>query len=276
MFSKQLIGIALAAILPLGGAGTAAAQAEIEALVYDWPSQSLVAQSAIRELGYTLSVVSDETFFIQFLNRQSWDLVVLQLPRDDITQKAVVVQLLEDHVAAGGRLLVNFNNLDEWPRLQKLLGLESVTSFDIPRVVLQTEPPHVIWDSTGGGLVPTSDPWPDSGDFLVPAFGSSTLGLFISGETAIVSSNDERTIVNGFDWDSMGGGALARQEIAYIMSCRADHNLSTGAGVLDIFDFLRFQDLFFQQDPRANMNFDANFDIFDFLAFQDAFVNGCQ
>jgi hypothetical protein len=280
MFGKRMIAVVPAVVvataLTLGGVRAAVAQAEINALVYwDVQSSDRLAQGC-RVLGYTLFETASEGPFIAQLQSQSWDFVGIELPQDSITQKALVAQLLEDHVATGGRLIVNYNHLNEWPRLQRLMGLESVTSIDIPRVVLQTEPPHVIWDSTGGGLTFVADPWVDSGDLLTPAFRSSTLGVFITGESAIVSANRERTIVNGFDWETMGGSKLARQEVAYLMSCRADFDKSTGAGVLDIFDFLRFQDLFFQQDPLANMNFDSNFDVFDFLAFQNAFVTGCN
>jgi hypothetical protein len=279
MFGKRLIGMVLAVVLGLGSAREAAAQAEIEALVYDWPSQSLVAQSAIRELGYTLSVVSDETFFIQFLNQQSWDLVVLQLPRDDITKKAVVAQLLEDHVAAGGRLLVNYNHLDQWSRLQALMGVERAEDPPLRVNVIKSDPIHPSFPRNhyGSGNPVIGSAWPDKGDWLWPSSTGELAGIFMGGEPAIVVSNEGRTIVNGFDWDSYAATeSFIREQIKYIMSCKPDLDPSTGSGVLDIFDFLAFQNLFVQQDPLANMAFNANFDIFDFLAFQSTFVQGCQ
>jgi murein tripeptide amidase MpaA len=48
-------------------------------------------------------------------------------------------------------------------------------------------------------------------------------------------------------------------------------------GMLDVFDFLAFQDLFVAQDPRADLDQSTGvgvFDIFDFLEFQDLFVGG--
>lgn len=85
--------------------------------------------------------------------------------------------------------------------------------------------------------------------------------------------------MNGFDWDSYPGGAgfsLAMFQIEFLITCPADFDQSTRAGVLDLFDFLEFQRLFVAQDYRANMWFDSTLDLFDFLAFQDAFVRGCQ
>jgi hypothetical protein len=64
-----------------------------------------------------------------------------------------------------------------------------------------------------------------------------------------------------------------------IESCYADCDQSTGAGVLDIFDFLCFQNAFVNSDPYA-CDCDVTTgplvcDIFDFLCFQNAFVGGC-
>ncbi len=60
--------------------------------------------------------------------------------------------------------------------------------------------------------------------------------------------------------------------------CYADCDKSTGVGVLDIFDFLCFQDAFVRGDPYAcdcDITPAPVCDIFDFLCFQDAFVAGC-
>ena len=54
--------------------------------------------------------------------------------------------------------------------------------------------------------------------------------------------------------------------------CRADLD---GDGVLTIFDFLTFQNLFASQDPRADFDGDGQFTIFDFLTFQNEFAAGC-
>ena len=62
-------------------------------------------------------------------------------------------------------------------------------------------------------------------------------------------------------------------------SCYADCDPSTGPGVLDLFDFLCFQDSFVAGEPYA-CDCDTTTgplvcDLFDFLCFQDAFVSGC-
>ena len=62
-------------------------------------------------------------------------------------------------------------------------------------------------------------------------------------------------------------------------NCYADCDISSGVGVLDILDFLCFQDAFVSGHAYA-CDCDTTTgplvcDIFDFLCFQDAFVGGC-
>ena len=64
---------------------------------------------------------------------------------------------------------------------------------------------------------------------------------------------------------------LARYSIG--STCYADCDQS---GVLDIFDFLCFQNSFVLGEPYAcDCDPDPACDIFDFLCFQNAFVAGC-
>ena len=62
-------------------------------------------------------------------------------------------------------------------------------------------------------------------------------------------------------------------------ACHADCDQSTGGGVLDLFDFLCFQNSFVNGEPYAcdcdTSTGQGVCDIFDFLCFQDAFVGGC-
>jgi hypothetical protein len=61
--------------------------------------------------------------------------------------------------------------------------------------------------------------------------------------------------------------------------CYADCDQSTGNGVLDIFDYLCFQNSFVSSEPYAcdcdTSTGNGVCDVFDFLCFQDAFVGGC-
>ncbi len=83
---------------------------------------------------------------------------------------------------------------------------------------------------------------------------------------------------NGDLWVSAisEGSAIARITTSV---CYADCDQSTGGGVLDVFDFLCFQNSFVNAEPYA-CDCDTSTgpgvcDVFDFLCFQDAFVAGC-
>jgi hypothetical protein len=69
-------------------------------------------------------------------------------------------------------------------------------------------------------------------------------------------------------------------EIEVSPDCYPDCDSSTGGGILDIFDFLCFQDRFLAAEPYAcdcDTNTGAGVcDIFDFLCFQGAFSEGCR
>lgn len=57
--------------------------------------------------------------------------------------------------------------------------------------------------------------------------------------------------------------------------CYADCDQSSGAGVLDIFDFICFQNAFIRGDLYSDCDGSGTNDVFDFLCFQNAFVAGC-
>ncbi len=64
-----------------------------------------------------------------------------------------------------------------------------------------------------------------------------------------------------------------------MLTRHADCDTSTGAGVLDVFDFLCFQNSFVNSEPYGcdcdTSTGNGVCDVFDFLCFQDAFVSGC-
>jgi Beta-propeller repeat len=63
------------------------------------------------------------------------------------------------------------------------------------------------------------------------------------------------------------------------VSCYADCDTSTGVGVLDVFDYLCFQEAFINKEPFAcdcdAVRGSGVCDIWDFICFGDAFVTGC-
>jgi hypothetical protein len=57
--------------------------------------------------------------------------------------------------------------------------------------------------------------------------------------------------------------------------CPADCDRSTGTGVLDVLDFVCFQQQFMAGGALADCNGDGALTILDFVCFQQAFVEGC-
>lgn len=134
------------------------------------------------------------------------------------------------------------------------------------------------------------------------AANSGTLRLFVQGEGGIVLDSGERvlevvlrtsdsatgeTAAGRLDAGryrlrvefssnaaAIGGDASADFEARayFATTCRAD---VTADGQLDLFDFLDYQILFDQRNPRADYTGDGVFDIFDFLRFISAFQDGC-
>jgi hypothetical protein len=82
--------------------------------------------------------------------------------------------------------------------------------------------------------------------------------------------------------NAFGGAFIMMDDLEYSefdSACYPDCDTSTGVGVLDIFDFLCFQNRFASGSPYA-CDCDTSTgggvcDIFDFLCFQNEFSNGC-
>jgi len=90
---------------------------------------------------------------------------------------------------------------------------------------------------------------------------------------------------HALDFDPINGvflfitnGSSGRRTWAYRYrdSCYADCTPVTGVGVLDIFDFICFQDAFVSGEPFADCDGSGTLDVLDFICFQDSFVGGCS
>lgn len=115
-------------------------------------------------------------------------------------------------------------------------------------------------------------------DFWIPQTADEVLEWSGTSATNVPAGEMRFSTLAG----TAGGATAANFTIATLgcpASCYADCDTSSGAGVLDIFDFLCFQDSFTQSEPYAcdcdTSSGTGVCDIFDFLCFQDAFVNGC-
>lgn len=236
------------------------------------------SKSAAANLGMTVKHVWEEPAFYAAFASQTWDLLIIDMPQDSIiTDKEKFADAVAVHVAAGGRVLCNFTNLDEHPTLQQVLGVAGTVEKLEPSPVFRQPPGNPIWPNTGIIVNTTGfDEWPDNGDELTPTTGSHVAALFDSGmgPPAAVISNELRSITNGFDWESLGTTSpQAKREIQFLFACHGDYDEN---GVLDVFDYLAFVNDFNMGRGDANVNFDTSLDLFDFLAFINLFNEGCS
>ena len=107
----------------------------------------------------------------------------------------------------------------------------------------------------------------------------SELGTGVVGDVHSLVAFEEgdcRKLYVGGLFSDAGGIAAENIAVWHSCTCYADCDPSTGFGVLDIFDFLCFQNSFVNAEPYAcDCDPDPVCDLFDFLCFQNAFVTGC-
>ena len=80
-----------------------------------------------------------------------------------------------------------------------------------------------------------------------------------------------KIIGTDFSLYDLDGNYVVESEDLWVYGHRADLNAD---GVIDVFDFLQFQNMFLLALPEGDFNLDQRYDLFDFLAFQDAFSRG--
>lgn len=113
---------------------------------------------------------------------------------------------------------------------------------------------------------------------VLPNAGNATFGA----ATVVATGTSPERIATG-DFDHNGGVDLAvtnrdSNTTSVLLNnaggvvCDADLD---GNGVLDLFDFLAFTNLFNAGDPAADCVADGTFDLFDFLCYVNLFNAGC-
>jgi hypothetical protein len=135
----------------------------------------------------------------------------------------------------------------------------------------------------GGGfvLMGRRDPWPAFLNLFDPAELDGRVGFSFTG--ARYTEGTGLAIAGAGDFNADGAPDLligSRNDfdpghtslIFGRVPCAADLDLD---GLLTIYDFLTFQNLFDAGDARADLDRDGAFTLLDFLAFQNAFDAGC-
>ena len=131
--------------------------------------------------------------------------------------------------------------------------------------------PEILIGTTAGGV---------SASFIArrDSTGWHSLGSGLNREVRALAEYKGELFAGGFFTTAGGVVSPGFARWACPTTCYADCDQSTGIGVLDIFDFLCFQNSFVNGEPYAcdcDTSTGTVCDIFDFLCFQDAFVGGC-
>jgi hypothetical protein len=124
---------------------------------------------------------------------------------------------LDAFVSGGNRVHFSFWNTDADPAIQSTLGIDSAVDFFAPRPVFNNAS-HPSWGGAASPVAVDGDDWNDNGDSLT---GDEVVSTFdsASGDGATVVSNDNRTLANGFEYDSMessGMTNLLEAQIAWV------------------------------------------------------------
>jgi hypothetical protein len=201
--------------------------------------------------------------------------IYFDLPQAD---KDLLLPALERHIDRGGRLILAYTELDQWPELQELVGVRAIGDVTVitGRHICTVEPQHPTWVTLGPCMRGGEDYWLDNGDLLEVDDG------YVLADwkepvvrAAMALTRNGRVFVDAFDFDAFDGWAIDERiaaQIEWLLGCPADLD---GDGELTFFDFLAFQNLFVAGDLRADFAFDGQLDFFDFLEFQEQFTIGC-
>ena len=155
-------------------------------------------------LTYTTSTSSD---FTTRVNSAAFDLLVIDMPStlpSGSWQSAIVT-----HISRGGRVIMGHWQFQNESALQTAFQAGTSTGLSTPQSVLRWSSTHPVYTtpySPPATLRWTTDAWADDGDYLVPRAGGTAIAGYSASATstsaAIVVGNSDRTIYNGFLFDS--------------------------------------------------------------------------
>lgn len=178
-----------------------------------------------------------------------------------------------------------------WPRVTRELTVDPTDPYVVYLAVASFGDEHVLRSANGG------ETWAEvDGD--LPDVPVNVIGVDASGSTPVLYAGTDaglfRSSDDGVNWVRYPEGLphatvidiLVQPERGRLVvgtqgrgawevpitTCYADAN---GDGVLDVLDFVAFQQLFVAGDDGADCNGDGELSVLDFVCFQLAFQAGC-
>ena len=119
--------------------------------------------------------------------------------------------IIDTAVRNGAKVHFSFWNLDASPALQSTFDVASTVDFFAPKPV-HNNTGHASWSVAASPVTVAGDLWADNGDDMTAAAGAQVVSRFTTvfgpGAT-IIGGRGQRTLINGFEYESMTSGEVA-------------------------------------------------------------------
>jgi MYXO-CTERM domain-containing protein len=198
----SLAGCALS--LLFGGSDAHAA----DILLYDDNSSRHYAKAALDKLGLAYDTVGSGTF-TSSISSGRYELVILDMPSNEPT--GAWQSAIQTHISGGGAAIMGYWQMQSQPTLRAAFQVNTYTSLSTPGRLYWWDAGHDIFTTpyAVNPMTTWTDVWADDGDNLGPTGGAYMPAGYSSGITtttgAIAIGNGDRTIYNGFVFDSYTG-----------------------------------------------------------------------
>ncbi|MEQ8318302.1 MAG: GC-type dockerin domain-anchored protein [Phycisphaerales bacterium] len=114
-------------------------------------------------------------------------------------------------VSRGAKVHFSYWNLDASPSLQSTFDVASTVDFFAPKPVFNSSA-HPSWSVATSPVSVAGDEWNDNGDDLTAAAGAQITSRFnsvVGRGATVVSARSQRTLLNGFEYESMTATEVA-------------------------------------------------------------------
>ena len=154
-------------------------------------------------------IVADRTALEDAIRSGDYGCIVIHEPAS--TLSSGIETALSGAVSRGAMVHFSYWNLDASPSLQSTFEVASTVDFFSPKPVFNNVD-HPSWSVAASPVTVAGDEWNDNGDDLTAAAGARVVSRFDSttgpGAT-VVSGRSQRTLLNGFEYESMTAGEVA-------------------------------------------------------------------
>jgi|GEM_PF-6979077 len=138
-----------------------------------------------------------------------YDCIVIHQPANSFA--AGFEGIIDTAVRSGAKVHFSFWDLDSSPALQSTFDVASTVDFFAPKPV-HNNTGHPSWSVVTSPVTVAGDEWNDNGDDMTAAAGAQVVSRFTTvfgpGAT-IIGGRGQRTLINGFEYESMTSGEVA-------------------------------------------------------------------